>query len=133
MFVPALLLVAGVAPGTRISGGKALPGRAANPVGQALRMAAVGVRRSQSFVGARRRSRLARKYAAAAVTAHELACLINLMVTRAQEYIETGVEAWEQQRAERTHADLVRTVRALGYQLIGLAGGDIPSSVVTAA
>ena len=77
--------MAGVAPGTRISGGKAPPGRAANPVGQALRMAAVGVRRSQSFVGAWHRSRLARKYAAGAVTARELACLINLMATRGQD------------------------------------------------
>ena len=54
----------GVAPGTRISGGKPLPGRtpkAVNPVGQALRMAALSARRSQTFIGARHRGRLARK------------------------------------------------------------------------
>ena len=69
-------------------------------------MAAVGARRSQSFVGARHRSRLARKDAAVAVnaTARELACLIYLMVTRGQEYIEKGVEAWEKQRVEHTQA-----------------------------
>ena len=127
----------GVAPGTRISGGKALPGRApkgVNPVGQALRMAAVGARRSQSFVGARHRSRLARKDAAVAVnaTARELACLIYLMVTRGQEYIEKGVEAWEQQRAERTHARLVTKARAIGYELIRPADGDTPSAAATA-
>ena len=128
----------GVAPGTRISGGKALPDRAprtVNPVGQALRMAAVGVRRSQSFVGARHRARLARKDAAVAVnaTARELACLIYLMVTRGQEYIEKGVEAWEQQRAGRTHANLVRKARAIGYELIRPADRDSPSAAVTAA
>ena len=128
----------GVAPGTRISGGKALPGRApkvVNPVGQALRMAAVGARRSQSFVGARHRARLARKDAAVAVnaTARELACLIYLMVTRGQEYIEKGVEAWEKQRAERTHASLLRKARALGYVLSKPADGDTSSDALTAA
>ena len=58
-------------------------------------MAAVGARRSQYFVGAQHRACLARKDAAAAVnaTARELACLIYLMVTRRQEYIEKGVDA----------------------------------------
>ncbi len=128
----------GVAPGTRISGGKALPGRApkrVNPVGQALRMAAVAARRSQSFVGARHRARLARKDAAVAVnaTARELACLIYLMVTRGQEYIEKGVEAWEKQRAERTRASLLRKATALGYELIRPADGDTSSVAVSAA
>ena len=62
----------GVAPGTRISGGKPLPGRApkvVNPVGQALRMAAMAARRSQTFIGAKHRARLARKDKAVAITA----------------------------------------------------------------
>ena len=128
----------GVAPGTRISGGKALPGRApkaVNPVGQALRMAAVAARRSQSFIGARHRARLARKDAAVAVnaTARELACLIYLMVTRGQDYVEKGVEAWEEQRAERAHAHLVRKARALGYELTRHTDRNIASPAVTAA
>ena len=52
-----------LAPGTKISGGKNLPGRSAkavNPVGQALRMAAMAARRSQTFIGAKHRARLAR-------------------------------------------------------------------------
>ena len=101
----------GVAPGARISGGMALPGRASkvvSPVGQALRTAAVATRRNQSFVGSRHRSRLARKDAVVAVnaTARELACLIILMVTQVQEYIEKGDEAGEKQRAEHPHARL---------------------------
>ena len=42
-----------LAPGTRISGGKNLPGKspkAVNPVGQALRMAAMAARRSETFI-----------------------------------------------------------------------------------
>ena len=90
-------------------------------------MAAVAARRSQAFIGARHRSRLARKDAAVAVTAtaRELACLIYMMVTRGQEYLEKGVEAWEKQRAERTHAHLVRKARAIGYGLIRSADGGI--------
>ena len=48
----------GVAPGTRISGGKALPGRGpkmVNRVGQVLSMAAMAARNSQTFVGAKHR------------------------------------------------------------------------------
>ena len=49
----------GLAPGTRISGGKSVPGRAhkvVNPVAQALRIAAMMARSSQSFIGAPRAS-----------------------------------------------------------------------------
>ncbi len=86
-FRPALLLLAGGGARDRISGGKPLPGRApkvVNPVGQALRMAAMAARRSQTFIGAKHRARLARKDAAVVITAtaRELACLIYLMVTR---------------------------------------------------
>ena len=113
----------GVAPGTRISGGKPLPGRApkaVNPVGQALRMAAMTARRSQTFIGARHRGRLARKDSPVAITAtaRELACLIYLMVTRGEDYVEKGMEAYEKRRIDRTLSNLHRKARALGYQLV---------------
>ena len=113
----------GVAPGTRISGGKPLPGRAhkaVNPVGQALRMAAMSARRSQTFIGAKHRARLARKDAPVAITAtaRELACLIYLMVTRGEQYVEKGMQAYEKRRIDRTLANLRRKARTLGYQLI---------------
>ena len=86
----------GVAPGTRISGGKSLPGRAhkvVNPVAQALRMAAMTARSSQTFIGAKHCARLARKDKLVAITAtaRELACLIYLMITRGEEYVEQGM------------------------------------------
>ena len=84
-----------LAPGTRISGGKNLPGKspkAVNPVGQALRMAAMAARRSQTFIGAKHRARLARMDTPVAIkaTARELACLVYLMVTEGQEYVRAG-------------------------------------------
>jgi len=113
----------GVAPGTRISGGKPLPGRthkAVNPVGQALRMAAMSARRSQTFIGAKHRARLVRKDTPVAITAtaRELACLIYLMVTRGQDYVEKGMQAYEKRRIDRTLANLSRKARTLGYQLV---------------
>ena len=71
----------GLAPGTRISGGKSLPGRSpkvVNKVAQSLRMAAMSARRSQTFIGARHRGRLARKGAPVAITATARACVPDL-------------------------------------------------------
>ncbi len=113
----------GLAPGTRISGGKSLPGRppkVVNRVAQALRMAAMSARRSQTFIGARHRARLARKDAPVAVTAtaRELACLVYTLVTNGEEYVERGMDAYERRRVNRTVTNLGRRARQLGYQLV---------------
>ena len=112
-----------LAPGTRISGGKTLPGRApkaVNKVAQSLRMAALTARRSQTFIGARHRGHLARKDAPVAITAtvRELACLIYTLITRGEEYVERGIEAHEQRRVDRTVSNLGRRAKQLGYQLV---------------
>ena len=112
----------GLAPGTRISGGKPLPGcspKVANKVAQALRMAAMSARRSQTFIGARHRGRLARKDAPVAITAtaRELACLTCTLVTHGEEYVERGIETYERRRADRTVSNLGRRAKQLGYQL----------------
>ena len=113
----------GVAPGTRISGGKSLPGkshRVVNPVGQALKMAAMAARRSQTFIGAKHRARLARLDTPVAITAtaRELACLIYLMVTKGEEYVEQGLEAYEKRRLNRKFAHLDRQAHKLGFHLV---------------
>ena len=112
-----------LAPGTRISGGKPLPGRApkvVNKVAQSLRMAALTARKSQTFIGARHRARLARKDAPVAITAtaRELACLIYTLVTRGDEYVERGIATHEQRRVNRTVSNLGRRAKRLGYQLV---------------
>lgn len=115
----------GLAPGTRISGGKPLPGRApkaVNQVGQALRMSAMSARNSQTFIGAKHRARLARMDKAVAITAtaRELACLIYLMVTQGEEYAENGMEAYEERRINRSFSRLHRQAHKLGYKLVRL-------------
>ena len=113
----------GVAPGTRISGGKNLPGKSpkvVNPVGQALKRAAMAARRSQTFIGAKHRARLARMDTPVAITAtaRELACLIYLMVTKGEEYVEQGIDAYERRRLIRKFAHLGRQAQKLGFQLV---------------
>ena len=128
----------GVAPGTRISGGKPLPGRshkAVNRVGQALRMSAMSARNSQTFIGAKHRALLARMDTAIAITAtaRELACPIYLMVTQGEEYVEKGMEAYEERRKNRRCSRLDRQARRLGYKLIRLNNSDEETRVTQSA
>ena len=110
----------GLAPGTRISGDKSLPGRAhkvVNPVAQALRIAATTARSSQTFIGAKHRARLARKDKpiAPTATARELARLIYMMVTRGEEDVEQGMEVYEQGCLNRAFSHLDRRAKQLGH------------------
>lgn len=111
-----------VAPGTRISGDRALGGKAAkrvNRAGQALRLAASTARHSRSFIGAAHRARLTRldKPKAIKATAHHLARLIYLMLTRGEEYVERGIEQFEANRRERQLRNLHHKARQLGFIL----------------
>ena len=77
----------GLAPPTRISGGQTLAGsqpKVFNRAGPALRQAAFHARRSQTFIGAAHRARLARRDTAKAVkaTAHQPAHLTYAMLTQ---------------------------------------------------
>ena len=83
-------------------------------------------RSSQTFIGAKHRARLARKDKPVAITAtaRELACLIYLMVTRGEEYVEQGMEVYEKRRLNRTFANLDRRAKQLGYQLVQIVEND---------
>jgi transposase len=112
-----------LAPGTRISGGKSIPGRTpstVNRVGQALRVAASTARHSRSFIGAAHRARLARldKPRAIKATAHQLARLIYAMLTRGEEYVERGIEHYEAVRRDRQVRALHRRANQLGFDLV---------------
>ena len=118
-----------LAPPTRISGGKNLPDRppkAANPVGQALRMAAMAARRSRTIIGAKHCARLSRMDTPVAIkaTARELACLIYLMVTEGQDYVERGIDTYEKRRLNRRFAHLDGQGQKLGFQLIPKTLGE---------
>ena len=70
--------------------------------------------------GAKHRARLARMDTPVAIkaTARELACLIYLMVTEGQDYVEQGIDAYEKRRLNRRFAHLDRQAQKLGFQLI---------------
>ncbi|WP_163014387.1 transposase, partial [Pseudomonas viridiflava] len=82
----------GLAPPTRISGGKPLPGKSAeviNRSAQALKQAASIARNDKSIIGASHRARLTRMDTCCAIkaTAHQLARLIYAMLTKGQPYV----------------------------------------------
>ena len=57
-------------------------------------------------------------------TARELACLIYLMVTEGQKYVEQGIDAYEKRRLNRKFAHLDRQARKLGLQLVPAPQND---------
>ena len=112
-----------LAPGTRISGGKALKGRTpkrVNRAGQALRLAASTARHNNSFIGACHRARLRRLDAPRAIkaTAHQLARLIYAMLTRGEAYVEKGIEQFESERRDRQLRHLKRQARRFNLALV---------------
>ena len=115
-----------LAPPTHISGGKPLPGRkpkTVNRAGQALRQAASAARRSDSYIGACHRARLARMDTAKAIkaTAHQLARLIYALLTKGQAYVEKGIETYEAISRDRQLRALERKARKLGLALQAIA------------
>lgn len=111
-----------LAPGTRISGGKHLgraPMPATNRVGEALKTAASNARRSDTFIGASHRARLARmaKPCAVKATAHQFARLIYAMLTRGQAYVEQGIEQFETEHRDKQLRQLRRKANQLGLVL----------------
>ena len=58
---------------------------------------------SQSYIGAKHRSRLARMDTRVAIkaTAHELARMVYLMLSRGQPFVERGIECFEEERRSR--------------------------------
>jgi transposase len=113
----------GLCPDNRISGGKVLSVRTRkvnNRAATALRMAALSLHHSQSYLGhfyRRMRAKLGAPKAITA-TAHKLARIIYHMVTAGQEYHETICAQNEMQHRQRLEARLRKQARELGLQLI---------------
>ena len=113
----------GLCPGTKISGGKLLSGatkRTANRVAQALKMAAISLRASQSALGAYFRRMCARLDKGKAVTAvaHKLARLIYAMLTKGAAYVDQGQQYYEERYRQRVLFHLKRKAAALGLELV---------------
>jgi transposase len=117
----------GLCPGTQISGGKRLSGRGrrcANKVAHALKLAATGLLRSQSALGAYYRRLAGRmdKPKAIKAAAHKLARLIYALLTQGTEYVDRGQDYYEKQYRERVVANLHRRAAALGFELSPIQG-----------
>lgn len=115
----------GLAPHHDITGGKVIRSRTLkthNRAGQALKLAAQSVSRSDSALGAFYRRLKGRLGPAQAMTAlaHKLARIIYHLLKHREPYQDLGREAYEQQFRERELKSLQRKAAKLGFQLAPL-------------
>jgi transposase len=115
----------GLCPGTKISGGKVISAattKNTNRAAQALKMAAVNLRASQSALGAYYRRLCARMDKGKAVTAcaHKLARLIYTLVTKGESYVDQGQAHYEEKYRHRVIKNLTKRAEALGFELTAI-------------
>ena len=112
----------GLCPGNKVSGGRKLSGKTkpcANRVAIALRIAANTLYKSECAFGAFLRRMKARLGSPKAITAlaHKLAKLIYRMLKYGGEYVEKGVEFYEEMYRKRREASLRKKAKEMGYDL----------------
>lgn len=110
-------------PGTNKSGGKVLTGktkRSANRAAAAFRIAASGVAKSKTALGAFYRRIKARAGAPKAIiaTARKLAVIYYTMLKNGSSYVEVGQAAYEQRYRQRRFSAMQKQALAMGYQLV---------------
>lgn len=113
----------GLCPGNKVSGGKRLSGKTkpcANRVAIALRVAANTLYRSECAFGAFLRRMKGRLGSPKAITAlaHKLARLIYIMLKYGHEYVEKGVDFYEDMYKKRRESSLRKKAKEMGYNLI---------------
>jgi transposase len=116
----------GLSPGNKVSGGKRLSGKSKHCVNRAaiaLRIAANTLYNSDCAFGAYLRRMKMRLGSPKAITAlaHKLAKLIYIMLKYGKEYVEKGVEFYEEMYRKRREASLKRKAKELGYILVPVA------------
>ena len=116
----------GLSPNNRVTGGKVISSKtkpSASRGAAALRLAAHGLHRSDSALGAFLRRKKAHLGAPKAITAtaHQLARLIYSMLRYGQEYVDAGAEYYESQYQQRALRAAKRRAAQLGYQLVPLS------------
>ena len=82
-------------------------------------MAAMSLSHSDSALGAfyRRMSGRMDKPRANTATAHKLARMVYLMLTKGETFVDQGQQRYEEQQRERSSAALKRRAAALGFQI----------------
>jgi len=122
---PELTSWLGLCPDNRVSGGKVLSvktRKVKNRAATALRMAALSLYRSQSYLGhyfRRMRAKLGAPKAITA-TAHKLARIVYHMVDTRHAYDETICAHNEVQNRQRLEARLRKQARELGLQIVAI-------------
>jgi len=112
-----------LAPKRDITGGRVIRHRRdhrTNRAGNAFRMAAESLVRSQSYLGARYRYLRAKLggLKAAKAMGRVLACLYYRLVTKGQVWVDRGTAEFERRSQQRDLATLQRKARSLGMQLV---------------
>jgi transposase len=112
-----------LAPKRDVSGGRVIRHireHRTNRVGNAFRMAAQSLLRSETYLGARFRYLRAKLGGIKAVKAmaRHLACLFYRLVTKGQAWVDRGAAEFERRRKERELAMLQRKARDLGMTLV---------------
>jgi hypothetical protein len=115
-----------LAPKRDVSGGRVIRHvreHRTNRVGNAFRMAAQSLLRSESYLGARFRYLRAKLGGIKAVKAmaRHLACLFYRLVTKGQAWIDRGAAEFERRRQEREFTMLQRKARDFGMTLVPAA------------
>ena len=113
----------GLCPGTKISGGRILSRRSRKVVNRAstlLRMAAVVVGRTDTWLGRFYRRKLAKLGAPKAITAtaRKLACVIYHLLKYKEEFVPLDVAIYEAKAAEQRLRRLKREAESLGLELV---------------
>ena len=113
----------GLCPNNKITGGKVYSTKSrkvVNRAANAFRMAAQAVGKSHTALGAYYRRMKTRMGPAKAntATARKLACIFYRMLRYGKEYVDPGVQYYEQKYRNRVLKNLKRRARLLGYELI---------------
>jgi transposase len=112
-----------LAPRNKITGGKLISSRtrsSANRFAEVLRMAAMTIGRTSTYLGAFYRRLAARigKAKAITATARKLAVIIYHMIDRGVPFHEPGIESFNEQHRNRLLKNLERRAKSLGLQLL---------------
>lgn len=124
----------GLAPGTKISGGKRLSGKtkaSANRAAEIFRIAAFTLSNSHSALGAflrRMKTRLGAPKAITA-TAHKIARLFYIMLRFGKDYKDTGATYYEVQYRSRVIKNMQTKAAKLGFYLAPLVSPDIDNNL----
>lgn len=113
----------GLCPGSKISGGKILSSKTrkvVNRLSNALRMAALGLRRSQTHLGDYYRKMCARlgNPAGVTATAHKLAQILYLLISTRTEYEESQFAQNTERNRLRAENQLRQKANRLGFQVV---------------